>query len=66
MLFGIYSLFFCYNLTIGKHVDILKTKMFVPVYINFVVYLMQMFKSIKWHNKYFLVPILNIFFVSLN
>lgn len=42
---------------IEKYVDILGAKMYMPVYVNFVVYLIQMFKSMKWHNKYFLMLI---------
>lgn len=40
--------------------------MYMPVYLNFIVYLIQMFDLIKWHNKYSLMPILIIFFIFRN
>lgn len=35
---------------------------YMPVYINFIVCLIQMFKSMKWLNKYFLIAILILVF----
>lgn len=39
--------------------------MYVPVYLNFIIYLIQMFDLIKWHNKNFLMPVI-IFFIFRN
>lgn len=54
--------FFCYNVTVKKHVDFFRAKMYMSIHLNFVVYLIQIFKLMKWHNKYYLMPILLLFF----